>query len=71
MKKILYLIKVAVIIHLLVNIVNGLWAATFICLFNLLTVFLSDFIQKKFKYSNIFALLIYIFLTSSLIGGNI
>lgn len=71
MKKILFLIKVVVLIHLLVCIVNGLWTATFICLFTLITLLISDSIKKKLKYNNIFDLLIYIFLTSSLIGGEI
>lgn len=71
MKKILNLIKVVVLIHLLSNIINGLWTATFICLFSLIILLISDFIQNKLKYNNVFALLIYTFLTSSLIGGEI
>lgn len=71
MKKILYLIKVVVLIHLLVFLINGLWTATFICLFNFITILISDFVQKKLNYNNVFTLVIYIFLTSSLIGGEI
>ena len=53
MKKILNLIKVVVLIHLLSNIINGLWTATFICLFSLIILLISDFIQNKLKYNKL------------------
>lgn len=69
-KKLFILIKVVVFIHLLFCLINGLWATTFVCLFNLLLFFVSDFIQKKFGYSNLFNLFIYLFLFGSLTLGE-
>lgn len=59
MKIIFYLIKVVVLIHLLFCFVNEAWTTTFICLFNLVSLSLADFVQKKFKYNNLFLLLIF------------
>lgn len=70
-KKIFVIFKVVVIVHLIVCLVNGWWAATFVCLFNLVLLFVSDFIQKKLGYNDILYLFIYIFLTGSLLGGEV
>lgn len=65
------LFKVVVIFHLIISLINGGWGATFICLFNLFLLFVADFVQKKLRYSDIFHLCIYLFLTGTLIGGDI
>lgn len=70
-KKILNLFKVVVFLNLLFYLINGEWTATFICLFNLISFFISDFIQSKLHYSDRFNFLIYLFLISSLLGGEV
>lgn len=71
LKKVFILIKVVVIVHLIVCIANEWWTATFICLFNLILLFVSDLVQTKIKYNDSFLFLIYTFLTASLLGGEV
>lgn len=70
-KKIFILIKVVVFIHLLFCLINGEWTATFNCLFNFVLLFVSDFVYKKLGYSGIFQLAIYLFITGSLLLGEV
>lgn len=69
--KLFILIKIAVLVNLFISLINKEWTAIFICLFNFILLYLVDYLQKKFDYNNLFKLLIYIFLVSSLIGGEI
>lgn len=70
-KKIFILIKVVVFIHLLFCLINGEWTATFNCLFNFVLLFVSDLVYKKLGYSGIFQLAIYLFITGSLLLGEV
>lgn len=71
LKKIFMLFKVVVIINLLICLINEEWTATFICLFNIISFFVADLVKKKLGYSNLFQLLIYLFLICSLLGGEV
>lgn len=70
LKKVFVLFKVVVFIYLSYCVINGLWATTFVCLFNLMLFFASDFVQKKLGYNDFFNLLIYLFLFGSLTLGE-
>lgn len=69
-KKLFIILKVVVILNLLYSLINREWTATFVCLLTFLFFVVSDFMQKKLRYGNIFKLLIYIFLILSLVGGE-
>ena len=69
--KFCFIMKVVVFINLLICLFNRLWAATFICLFNFILFFIFDIIKNKFNYDNFLHLLIYFFLVSSLLGGEV
>ena len=70
-KSIFSLFKVVVILNLLVCLMNREWTATFICLFNFVLFFMADFVQKKLGHNNFLHFLIYLFFTSSLLGGEV
>ena len=70
-KKLFIILKVVVILNLLSCLINREWTATFVCLLTYLFLVVSDFIQKKLKYGNVFKLLIYLFLILSLVGGEV
>ena len=69
--KLCFIMKVVVFINLLICLFNRLWAAIFICLFNFILFFIFDIIKNKFNYDNFLHLLIYFFLVSSLLGGEV
>lgn len=71
LKKIFVLFKVVVILNLLICLIKEEWAATFICLINFIFLFIVDLIQRKFGFNYFFMLLIYLFLTGSLLGGEV
>lgn len=71
LKKIFILIKVVVFIHLLFCLLNGKWTATFNCLFNLILLFVSDLVYKKLGYSSMLQISIYLFITGSLLLGEV
>jgi len=71
LKNVYSLFKVVVILNLLVCLINREWTATFICLFNVLLFYVSDFVKMKLNYNNFFQILIYIFLLGSLLGGEV
>ncbi len=71
LKKLFVIFKVVVILNLLICLINMEWTATFICLFNFILFFIADYIQKKFKYSDLLQFLIYLFLLGSLVGGEV
>jgi len=70
-RKIFFVFKIVVLFNLLISMLSIRWAAIFICLFNLILLFLSDLLQKKLGYSDFFQLLIYLFLVGSLVGGEV
>lgn len=71
LKKIFILIKIVVAIHLLFSLINCEWTAIFVCLLNLILLLLADFVKNKICYNNLLHVLIYIFLTCSLLGGEV
>ena len=71
MKKILKLIRITLIIYSLIFIIKQDKTAIFMCLVTLLLLYLSNILQKKLKYSDALSLLIYLFIISGIILGNI
>lgn len=71
LKKICFILKVVVLFNILISLISFKWTATFICLFNLILLFIADYVMKKINYSNFLQLLIYVFLVSSLVGGEV
>lgn len=71
LKKIFYVLKIVVFVHLFLCLINRMNAAFFICLFSLFLLYIVDYLQNKVEYSDLFQLLIYIFLIGSLIGGEV
>lgn len=71
MKNIYFILKVVVLFNLLISLISVRWTATFICLFNLILLFIADYVMKKINYNDSLQLLIYIFLVGSLVGGEV
>lgn len=71
MRKIYFILKVVVLFNMLISLISVKWAAAFICLFNLILLFVADYVMKKINYSDFLQLLIYIFLVGSLVGGEV
>lgn len=71
LRKIFLLFKIAIFFNLLYFIIHKEWFAIFICFLNFILCVVADIIQKKFKYSDFFHLLVYIFLIGSLLFGEV
>lgn len=70
-KKIGNLIKLVILANLLWQLINGRVIASFICLFCIILLFVADYLYVKLSYSLVFQIIIYLFLISSLIGGEV
>lgn len=71
LKNMFLILKIVVILNLFIGLVNKDVTTIFICLFNFILLFVSDYVQKKILYNDVYQLLIYIFLILSLIGGEV
>lgn len=69
--KLFILFKVVVIFHLLFCLINVNLTTTFICLFNLMLLFITDYVKRKLNYGNVLHFFIYLFLVASLVGGEV
>lgn len=71
MKRLLKIIKVLLLILTIIYIIKLDLNAVFMYLITLLILFISDILQKKLKYSDVLQLIIYIFVISGIVLGNV
>lgn len=69
--KIFCMFKLVVILNLFLCLINMEWTAIFVCIFNFLLFYVADLFKEKLNYGDFFQLLVYLFLISSLLGGEV
>lgn len=70
-KKILIFTKALVTIVLLLQIISGKLSNAFICLLTIFLLFIADLTQRKLKYPNTIQILIYLFIVSTEVLGEV